>query len=306
MIIEKRINNKNITVIIVGPDISDEKMEKMVGSTVKRSKINYIINSDCDVYTKDGKLLLKFRKNQLSLKNMISFYDNVIDFALHETHNRGKASGATKGEITLANNPGIMSNIIGYYDTLGASHRIKIRKCNITNLQNSARETRFVVDYPEKYKKAIPLITEIDKKYKSLLPSYHKKQNKKANQTHFRVGKTAFTTITTNVNFQTKIHTDKGDDIEGFGNLVVIGNGYSGGETCFPRYGIGVNILNHDILFMDVHEPHGNLPIKKNVPNACRLSIVCYLRTKLWELTKNKSKAWSVDQMEKVRNLKGC
>ena len=31
-----------------------------------------------------------------------------------------------------------------------------------------------------------------------------------------------YPTVTTNVNWQTSIHTDKGDDSEGFGNLVVL------------------------------------------------------------------------------------
>lgn len=43
---------------------------------------------------------------------------------------------------------------------------------------------------------------------------------------------TAFTTITTNVNFKTRLHKDRDD--EGFGNLIVIEDGkYEGSETCF-------------------------------------------------------------------------
>ena len=153
------------------------------------------------------------------------------------------------------------------------------------------RECRFNRDYPEKYKKTIPLIQEIDKMYKKLTPEYYKLQRKKANQTHFKIPGTSFTTITTNINFQTTIHCDKGDDVEGFGNLAVIEHGkYTGGETCFPQYGVGVNVRNGDALFMDVHQPHGNLPISKKTEDNTRLSIVCYLRKNVWLRTQNKTK----------------
>ena len=54
-------------------------------------------------------------------------------------------------------------------------------------------------------------------------------------------------------------------------------------ETCIPQYGIGFNVRSGDILFMDVHEWHGNLPIKLKQPDAVRVSVVCYLRTNIWK-----------------------
>jgi hypothetical protein len=169
----------------------------------------------------------------------------------------------------------------------------------------SVRPTRFNVDFPEKYEKLLPLIQQIDEYYKKLTPEHYNKQIKKANQTHFRIKNTSFTTITTNVNFQTTIHTDKGDDDEGFGNLSVIEKGkYTGGETCFPQYGIGVNVRLGDILFMDVHEAHGNLPIITENDDAKRLSIVCYLRKKIWEKTKGKSKEFFNNQINLIKNIK--
>ena len=122
-----------------------------------------------------------------------------------------------------------------------------------------------------------------------MTPEEYKLQRKKANETHFKIPNTSFTTVTTNVNYQTTTHTDKGDDDEGFGNLAVIERGkYTGGETCFPQYGVGVDVRNGDVLFMDVHQWHANTPIieeKKEAekPNKfkldySRLSVVSYLR----------------------------
>jgi hypothetical protein len=155
----------------------------------------------------------------------------------------------------------------------------------------SVRPTRFLLSYPDKYKKLLPLIKEVDKYYKILIPEQYAIQRSHANQTHFKIQGTAFTTITTNVNYQTTVHTDKGDDEEGFGNLTVIEYGkYTGGETCLPQFGIGVDVRTGDVLYMNVHEAHGNLPIQLESPDAIRLSIVCYLRKKIWEKTQGKTR----------------
>jgi hypothetical protein len=229
------------------------------------------------------------------------FYDNVIDFAKHVSSNRGNATGSEKRNVR--ENPKVMSNIFGYFDRWSPSQKVIFRKAGIKPIVD-VRECRFNRDYPEKYKKTIPIIQEIDKLYKKLTPEYYKLQRKKANQTHFKIPGTSFTTITTNINFQTTIHCDKGDDIEGFGNLAVIEHGaYTGGETCFPQYGIGVNVRSGDALFMDVHQPHGNLPINKKTDETTRLSIVCYLRNSVWLRTKNKTKRMFIKHNKTMKNL---
>ena len=44
-----------------------------------------------------------------------------------------------------------------------------------------------------------------------------------------------------------------------------------------PRYKLGFDVRNGDVCFFNVHEWHGNLPIKSNTPYE-RVSIVCYYR----------------------------
>jgi hypothetical protein len=107
------------------------------------------------------------------------------------------------------------------------------------------------------------------------------------------------------VNYQTATHTDKGDDDEGFGNLAVIEHGkYTGGETCFPQYGLGVDVRTGDILFMDVHQPHSNLPIVKKEEDTIRLSIVCYLRKKVWLNTKNRTRKFYEKHTKTMKNMR--
>ena len=299
----KREKKNGIDIIYVRADKTDAEMEKVKNKLLKRSAINDIIKNDTDVYTEDNRLLLKFRKNKLNKKKIEDFYDNVIDFAKKSyTTNRGSASGSSKKNVS--DNPKVFSNVLGYIDNFSPKQKFLLKQQNKT-VKYNVRECRFNVDYPEKYKNLMPLIQEIDDNYKELIPENYKKQLKKSNETYFRIPKTSFTTITTNVNFQTSVHKDKGDDEDGFGNLSVIENGkYDGAETCFPQYGIGVDVRNGDILFMDVHEWHGNLPMVSKSKDAIRLSIVCYLRYNVWKNTLNVTKKQMMKHNKTVKSIK--
>lgn len=299
----KREKKNGIHILYVRKEKTDEEMEKHKNKLIARTSIKDIISEDTDVYTEDNKLLLKFRKKNLNKNKIKDFYDNVIHFAQKSyTTNRGSASGSKTKNIS--ENPKVMSNVIGYMDNFSPKQKYLLTQQHKT-VKYNVRECRFNADFPEKYEKLIPLIQDIDHYYKKLVPEYYKKQIKKANQTFFRIPKTSFTTITTNVNFQTSIHKDKGDDKDGFGNLTVIEEGnYSGAETCFPQYGIGVDVRTGDVLFMDVHEWHGNLPMVKKTPDAIRLSIVCYLRYNVWKNTIKISKSQMIKHNKTVKNIK--
>jgi len=316
MPIIKQEKKGSVTVYTVEKEYDDEKMEKKMNTFIKPDHIKTIIDHDADVYTSEGKLLLRFRKNTLTKTHVVDFYENIISFAKHVSGNRGNATGSKSKSVWT--NPKVMSNIFGFFDRWSPKQKVVFKKLG-KYPKTDVRECRFNMDFPEKYEKTIPLIQEIDVLYKKLTPEQYTSQRKKADQTHFKIRDTSFTTVTTNVNYQTSIHTDKGDDIDGFGNLAVIevdgsgdiadtdekGTGYSGGETCFPQYGVGVDVRTGDILFMDVHQPHANLPIKLKDKESVRLSIVCYLRKNVWLRTQNKTKKFyddHINYMMKIRN----
>jgi len=301
MIIKKE-KKGSITIFIVDKEYDDEKMEKKMNTLLKPEHIKTIIDYDADVYTKEGKLLLRFRKDMLDSKHVDDFYENIIQFAKNVSALRGKSSGS-KSQTSYSDKK-VMSNIFGYFDRWSPAQKVIFKKRGkVPSVM--VRQCRFNMDYPEKYKKTIPLIKEIDELYAKLTPEQYKLQRQKANQTFFKIPGTSFTTVTTNVNFQTSLHTDKGDDEEGFGNLAVIERGeYTGGETCFPQYSLGVNVRSKDILFMDVHQPHANLPMHKKSDDVVRLSIVCYLRKNVWLRTKNKTRRFYESHNRTVKNLR--
>ena len=65
-----------------------------------------------------------------------------------------------------------------------------------------------------------------------------------------------------------------------------------------------MDVRTRDIIYMDVHQPHGNLPIETETKDAKRLSIVCYLRKSIWEQTKGKTKKFMEKHNRTMKNLK--
>lgn len=283
-------SHDGVKIYTVDKDISDVEMERRVGMLLSNNDCKTIINHDADVYTTEGKLLLKFRKNVLPRRNIDDAYDNLIKFAKTKTRTRGTASGTEVGKKFVHTNKPIMSNIIGYFDkwTIQQKHMFKVIGIKPPF---QVRVSSFTANFPDKWQKVIPLIQDVDKMYKRLVPKHHKVQMDAANETAYRIPNTAFTTVTTNVNLQTGCHRDSGDFSRGFGNLVVIRKGvYKGGYTCFPQYGVGVDLDNGDFLAMDVHQIHGNTPIIALSKDAVRLSLVSYLREDVWKKSKGTTK----------------
>jgi len=181
MIIKKEKKN-NVMIYIVDKDYDNEKLHKnILSKKLKRNNVKYIINHNADVYTKEGKLLLCFRKNKLSEKKINTFFDNIINFSTKNyTTNRGIASG------DLINTPKIMSNILGYFDTFGPAQKYSYKLQGIKLPKILVRETRFLLEEPDNFKNNIvPLVKEIDQCYKKYLPEYYKKQKKKQMKLHF-------------------------------------------------------------------------------------------------------------------------
>jgi hypothetical protein len=264
-----------IKTLVVEKQMTNDEIKSLIGTRIEKGYFKTILSEDADVYTSDGKMLMKFRKNVLNKETIDTAYDSVIKFARKVTTTRGVASGdPTKPKIT-GKNAKVMSNIMGYFDTTSVRQKWILNKAGMPIPK--CRETSFTGKYPEKWKNCIPLVEEIDNQYKLLCPNEHLKQHRETSKTKYQIGNTAFTTISTNLNFQTAIHTDKGDYNEGFGNVIVIERGtYTGGYTGFPQYGICVDVRQGDFLAMDVHEFHANEPIEGE--DFDRLSIVSYMR----------------------------
>jgi hypothetical protein len=290
----------------------------------------YAINTDEDVAAGKPrrKLLAKFRKAVFSPETVQIGWDAFRLLAI-PSRNRGAAAGpidtknkywskrkpvetkkwATRyiqdGKVSkmLVNNV-VASGVIGYYE-------------KTPFLGQPCRMTGYTRRGLKQFYHGIPFLEAIDREFKGLVPEAHAKQIA-AVKKHpmYRISDTAFSTLTINMNFRTAAHKDAGDFAEGFGNLSVIEWGkYHGGETLFPRFGVGFNLRTSDFVAMDVHEWHCNAKLyetpedkkfNQSIPDIRtrdsetgvigsdelfqRISFVCYFREKLLNCSEEDTK----------------
>jgi len=293
-----------IPVYTVEKMLTDTETQEKLSKFLSEDDFPTVIKEDADVYNTDGDLLLRFRKNVLDEKIIDTAYEAMKDFIKNVTTDRGIASGSEKGLETGGKKP-VMSNIMGYFDKWSISQRATFKRTGIKS-PGPCRLCSFNAKNPEKWKHVVPLIQEIDKQYKKLCPKEYESQRKAAKSTPFHVKGTAFSTLTTNLNFRTAVHTDKGDWPTGFGNLVVIerGSKYKGSYTGFPQYGVAVDCRNGDFLAMDVHQPHGNTPLIKTDETSQRISLVSYLRERIVEKGRDQKMYDPQDLEKKIAHKK--
>lgn len=286
--------------IIAKKILTDEELAALKGHKLPPNYFKIVLKENADVYSDDGKLLLRFRKNVLNKKLIETAYENMIDHAKKVSSQRGTYANLSGQKAHWKTNEPVRSNIMGYYDTLSLNLNALLRDAGVKKT-STCRQTGFTADHPEKWAKIVPLMQDIDKQYKKLCPSYHKKQWKEARKTPYFIPKTAFSTLTLNLNVQALPHTDSGDFPEGFGNLVVIEKGnYKGGYTGFPQYGIAADVRTGDFLAMDVHQIHANTPIIGDGTHQ-RLSLVSYLRKGFVNKCAGDKKIRPADYFKKLR-----
>ena len=97
MIIKKE-KKGNVTIYYVDKDYGDDKIPSILNKKIKPISIKTIIDDDADVYTKEGNLLLRFRKNKLSKKKLkkISPVTRYEDCQLNRHLNRRNAHLPTR------------------------------------------------------------------------------------------------------------------------------------------------------------------------------------------------------------------
>lgn len=281
-----------VSVLIVNPITNDIILESKSNTFFEDYTI--LITSNSDVYTNDGILLLKFRKNVIPSDLCQTLYDNLKGVATLQ-RGRAEASGMrdrysyvtskSTGKTIHQLNSKARSGIVGYYDNKSFFGH-KYQKNN-----ELCRQTAYTAKHMDRFKKCFPTFSLVDALYQKYLPEHYKRQKDAISciDSTYRIENTVFTTVTVNKNFRTALHKDKGDYSDGFGILSVVtntGGEYIGGYTLFPKYGIAVDCRHGDFLAMNVHEWHCN---SEKLGDGDRVSFVYYLREKMLKCCPNQT-----------------
>lgn len=293
-----------VQTLIVKKKYPDEKFDKTAnGKHFGRKHYDKVIRSNTDCYWIDDegnkRILFKFRKKAMNLKKeqldeIRNIYEKfgksgtdkvkVGDFGytVKSTNNNGFYKSGSK--IIPAYTRSQRSKISGFYDRASVPHVIK--RFRTTNV---CRTTRFTRDHFDKWQKAVPMFEKIGSIYKQLAPTQYKKQIAlfKKSPRGLQIGKSPYTTVTSNYNWRTACHKDQGDFEEGLGNLTILGDDtFEGGYLGFPQFKVAVDVKPLDVIIMDVHQWHCNTELKCDEKNV-RLSFVCYYRRQMLNCDKS-------------------
>jgi len=279
---------------------------------------NYqIITNDCDLYdTVTGNLVAKFRKNKLQEKKSIEkFVDATRVLARRRKENRGASAGkidrsklretvcelynthdyrtyyvkkdGSKSKTNICNLA--KSNVLGYINTMPRANF----KLSGTHL------SKYCIDYPDRWEASIPLIENMSDIFQEIDTEKWKVLDDNIND-DYRIGKSAFSTVTINSSWQSACHRDANNGKDMFACMAVIEdhenhNNYDGGFFCLPEFKIAFDARHGDVLICNTQQYlHGNSPLVPKEPSKIvgkysaqditngwyfnRLSIVAYIK----------------------------
>lgn len=301
-LMEYRIRNKR----------SDEWVSKYRGARVAESMINLKLEAAARIIKPNGKPLCVYLPGAMTeASNLTRDQFSAIRMT---TTNRGYASGAErfkKEGQSRGDTPPIMSSILGSFDKVGS--------------QPFCRLTAFTAQQVEKWADLLPYFERVAELFETNVPERYAAQMVAVQNANpdWVISGTPFTTITVNNTYPTGIHTDKGDLDEGFSTLGVMRKGvYEGGWLTFPQYGVAADMQDGDLILMDAHDWHGNLPLAcpacgellRKPEHACegndtrpeRVSVVCYFRTDIVEcgsLAEEQAKRLEYQEKRAAKNL---
>lgn len=286
--------DKSVWTIQAKKQLSDNEVAALAGTLLTDEAFHTLIDRDCDVTGPDGEFLLRFRKKVLRADDCYTAWKNLRSAAT-QSDNRGIAAGVFE-ESEIRPNIGKRSDV-RYYQakqdgTISNTNRAKTVNSGIIGFFDRnpripyCRQTAFNIQKGDQFDKALPMIQAISGHFERLMPERWAAQKSFCDRTSpdFLIPGTVFSTITVNKNWQTAVHQDAGDLRAGFGVLTALRAGrFTGGYFCLPQYGVAVDLDSTDLLLANVHEWHGNTPIKAIDVRFERVSLVFYYREQMTE-----------------------
>jgi hypothetical protein len=242
-----------------------------------------IFKEDCAIYS-EGKLVLILIKNCLSqslIENTLAHLQKVGSDPGNrpEIFGNGARQQRVRNDNTLSPRIATPKEVVaftgGKADFLGF-YRYKnkapgVPDCGLTN---------WTKNHLDIYEGVAPFIVAVDEIYRLFAPEQHARQSEYLSTIpDWRMGQTAFTTLYVIKNISTACHRDKLDIPEGFGVMATLGR-FSGAEFCMPRFRVAVDYRPGDVLLANVHELHGNFPLKEG---SQRITSVFFCRKGMHE-----------------------
>jgi hypothetical protein len=276
----------------------------MIGERATEAHYDRVIAADEDVYESDlfgkGRLVLSFRKRALPWASHHAAWrawHDVDCLGLEPSYTRRAAAGVPDLEefrrfprfadaiellpetpttcfVRFADGRVLkqpMSNPVHSY----------LAGYGVDRFTNRAHLNLLTNRFPDRWVRSLPLFRSLDAVMEAILPDVHDRQWRRCMEhPAWRIPGTAFSTVTINVNYESRYHLDTGDFENGYSALSVVEIGeYRGGLYVLPEHRIAVDVREGDVLFCQSHvDIHGNTALEKLTPDAKRISFVVYLK----------------------------
>lgn len=266
--------------------VADAAVATITGKVLGPADYDVLLTGPTYVRKPDGRPLCVFLPGALTDHYTQDVYGILHSLRPLTTNNRGMASGTRRvrrgntdtGVASRTEARTIASTILGSFDPSGGRVYCRLTAWTGRNL-------------PE-WEQLQPLLQATATALQTYVPDRYAAQTAHAAKAHpeWIIPGTAFSTITVNNSYPTGVHVDKGDLDTGFSSISVHRTGtYTGGQLIFPQYRVAADLHTGDLILMDAHEWHGNVPItcecgtELNGPcprcKAERISVVAYMRT---------------------------
>jgi len=279
-------------------------LEAMMGRLPGEHDVTFKLEGPCRVVKPDTSPLCVYLPGALR-HEMADAYDVLHMLKDERTDNRGDASGtarAKRGDQKRTRSSLISSAVIGAVDPGGIYHFCRLTSWTGTHL-------------PE-WQSLQPLLQAIDRNLGHHVPNRWERQRQAVLgvPSEWVVPGTIFTTVTVNNTYSTGVHADSGDYGPGFSTLAVSRRGdFEGGWFVFPKWRIGIDMQDGDLLLLDAHELHGNTVLRRpdGQPATAaelrsgafeRISVIAYLRSGMtkcgtWPEEEAKGRAYADTRM---------
>jgi hypothetical protein len=268
---------------------SGRELERLLGRLPTEADYECLFEEDVKVYDPHGEVLAQLVRNSLT-RRTVTDTAKLIKTVKGDLSHRGgvvyrrsmmyreisngdlidyTAVPPSVIQLLRAQNSrlglkGPYSDFLGYFDMDGR--------------KQFCRETAWSLRRPDIFDVSKPLVHEVEYVYKDEQRRYWRRQKQfmEGVSRKYKYPDSVFSTVTANLNLRCCTHCDAGDFRGGLGNLVVLelGNDRSG-ILVMPADGVAFIVRPTDVLLMNVHRPHGNLPL---VVGGTRLTGVLYAR----------------------------